>query len=548
MKKFLTFSIIVLSTLFLASCSNTVDEPDPGIIDTPKTCEEGQELNEDTDECIDIVYTDFNIVDSKEVADLMYYYSIGNKGVDIYNYKEDETSYVNIEGFMTQTQKLTKDLTFTIDNGLIVSYTRNLVSPYANAYGTNELVYTIVFDPNANTITINDLDIYSAINAPLESPMSELTIDSIEYVGPPLETVVTLDDYDMHIYEEDGNYYIPLYLASLFITGDVVNVYETDDSIILFDNGVDFDELEFLISRSPIESTTDILSVSENYLKLYFEYFYGLDEEFGYDFDTLIESYHLDEQISFNAYYTQFDQFLTDLDDIHTSLITPGYNDTNYTPAVNFEEGSRWDILYDAIGDNSCYFLTEEYDHFTEGSTMYVTVNGFSENTIYLVNDIIMNSTGIEDIVIDLRCNSGGSLLGVLELMTLLTDLPIPLNVYNPQTGTYEKQNIVNYTPKALDVNFFVLTSEVTFSGGNLFASFVKDMEAGLLIGTASSGGACAIDLSVMPDGSIFVASSNVVLRNTNDETTEFGISPDIIITEYIEYLTEFDFKSYLEQ
>ena len=148
--------------------------------------------------------------------------------------------------------------------------------------------------------------------------------------------------------------------------------------------------------------------------------------------------------------------------------------------------------------------------------------------------------------MIDLRCNSGGSLLGVLELMTLLTDLPIPLNVYNPQTGTYEKQNIVNYTPKALDVNFFVLTSEVTFSGGNLFASFVKDMNAGLLIGTASSGGACAIDLSVMPDGSIFVASSNVVLMNTNDEITEFGIIPDILLTEYIEYLTEFDFRSYL--
>ena len=81
----------------------------------------------------------------------MYYYSIGDKAMDIYNYKEDTTSYVNIEGFMTQTQKLTKDLTFTIDNGLIVSYSRQLVSPYANAYGTNELVYTILFDPNTNT-------------------------------------------------------------------------------------------------------------------------------------------------------------------------------------------------------------------------------------------------------------------------------------------------------------------------------------------------------------------------------------------------------------
>lgn len=548
MKKFITFSIIVLSSLFLASCKDTTEVPDdPIIIDEPKECEVGQELDVETDLCIDIILTDFTVVANKEVVDLMYHYSIGDKGMDIYNYKEDETSYVNIESFMNQTQKLMKALEFTENNGLEVSYTQKLYSPYANMYGTNELVYTTLFDPSENTITVNDFDFFSVINAPIESPMSQLTIDSLEYFGPPEVTVVALDDYDMHIYEEDGNYYIPLFLASLFITGDMVNVYETSDSIVLFDTGADFDDLEYIIDQSPMEADINILSTSENYLKLYFEYFYGLDEEFGYDFDSLIESYDLDEQSTFHDFYTEFDQFLIDLDDIHTSLITPGYNDNTYTPKINFEVDSRWDTMFEAINENSCYFLPEEFDLYTVDTTMYVTVNGFSENTIYLVHDIILNSIGVEDIVIDLRCNGGGMLLGVLELMTLLTDSPIPLNIYNPQTNTYEKQNIVNSLPRALDVNFFVLTSEVTFSGGNLFASLVRDLDAGILIGTPTSGGACAINLSIMPDGSIFVVSSNTVLMNASDETTEFGVAPDVLITEYIEFLTEFDFRSYLE-
>jgi C-terminal processing protease CtpA/Prc len=71
-------------------------------------------------------------------------------------------------------------------------------------------------------------------------------------------------------------------------------------------------------------------------------------------------------------------------------------------------------------------------------------------------------------------------------------------------------------------------------------------MEAGILIGTPSLGGACAINVTVLPDGSIFVASSNMVLMNANDEITEFGITPDIVITEYIDDITELDYNSYV--
>ena len=52
-----------------------------------------------------------------------------------------------------------------------------------------------------------------------------------------------LANYNMHIVDYDGNYYIPLYLANLLFTGSYINVYEMNNTIYLIDDTSDFDEL-----------------------------------------------------------------------------------------------------------------------------------------------------------------------------------------------------------------------------------------------------------------------------------------------------------------
>lgn len=80
------------------------------------------------------------------------------------------------------------------------------------------------------------------------------------------------------------------------------------------------------------------------------------------------------------------------------------------------------------------------------------------------------------------------------------------------------------------DLNFAVLTSDVSFSCGNLFPSMLKD--AGVpVIGETSGGGSCAIQAMCTADGFCFQISSFRSRLNMLDGTNiDPGVTPDIVI------------------
>jgi C-terminal processing protease CtpA/Prc len=63
----------------------------------------------------------------------------------------------------------------------------------------------------------------------------------------------------------------------------------------------------------------------------------------------------------------------------------------------------------------------------------------------------------------------------------------------------------------AYDYNWYVLTSSVTFSAANMFASMAKELGIPV-IGQQSSGGASSIGAFITPDGSAVMISTNNVL------------------------------------
>lgn len=528
MKKLLLYLFIITTSLILVSCDNT-DAPV-----TQPTCPEGQSYDEILDTCYTVDVTPSNVMvleSTKPIIDLMYYYTLNDASINIYKYNDETTPYINIDDFLTETYDLIVNIDVEYDETYTITYVDELHPYLANLYGFNEFRYDVVFNPIRNSIYVSDLNMYTMINGPTESPASDLILNDLDYEGPAEPFTVYLDDYDMKLIEEDGEFYLPLYLTDLFLTGDLVNIYETDDNIILYDVGSDFEELSTYTEGNQ-KNDLSVLKESENYLKLLFEYFYGLDTVTEDDYTQLISSLDLGNQTSFNDYYELLDSFLIDIDDLHTSLVFPGYNDDSYEKITEFEDGTRDQLFREAQEYYSCDTQTEEYTLETYGTTTIATVNQFTEFTGALAHQIYLTRDTTETLVIDLRCNSGGSLLGVLELLTTVTSEDIPLAAYNPQTNTYEVQYVQNYTPRYAGATVYVLTSEVTFSGGNLFASIVKDLNAGTIIGTPSTGGACAIGLTTLPDGSIIVYSSNFLLRNTNDEDIEYGIDPDIYMKD----------------
>lgn len=128
--------------------------------------------------------------------------------------------------------------------------------------------------------------------------------------------------------------------------------------------------------------------------------------------------------------------------------------------------------------------------------------------------------SGVKNLVLDVSLNSGGEDDPVGTLVSLLGDL-----------------------------NIVVMTSEITFSNGSVFAAKMKDYGYKMW-GRRTGGGACSIAQYVTPDGMIYqISSSRSHTTYKNRESIDSGTPVDIELTNEqmydIEYLNK-QFKTSL--
>ena len=146
----------------------------------------------------------------------------------------------------------------------------------------------------------------------------------------------------------------------------------------------------------------------------------------------------------------------------------------------------------------------------------------------------------VENFIVDITANGGGSADIVMAMTSLIMNKSY-LCHDNPLTGQralveYEVDRNFDgvFNKKDKDVkyklNFAVLSSDVSFSCGNLFPSMLKD--AGVpVVGEISGGGSCAIQAMCTADGFCFQISSFRARLNTlAGENIDAGITPDIPI------------------
>ncbi len=149
----------------------------------------------------------------------------------------------------------------------------------------------------------------------------------------------------------------------------------------------------------------------------------------------------------------------------------------------------------------------------------------------------------VENFIVDITANGGGSADIVMAMTSLIMNKSY-LSYDNPLTG---QRSIVEYEVDRnfdgvfdkkdkkvhYDLNFGVLTSQVSFSCGNLFPSMLKD--AGVpVIGETSGGGSCAIQAMCTADGFCFQISSFRSRLNTlSGENIDAGVTPTIPIDNH---------------
>lgn len=483
--------------------------------------------------------TDDGISFSKDlsVKDIASEYTFDAATLKVYTYDKDpHTSYVNIEEFIEILEGGLVELKVSKGRNLTLTH-RFEVPEDEEGFVTSFYSAKISISPNKNTISYSDIDLLYNMNVAMETEYESERVQYqyMEYVEGTHKVTIDLDPYGFDLLYEEDSYYMPLYLANMFLAGQYVHVYEMKDSLYIFD---DFSDLTELVNRFESDDTKKALNVAadtENFLALYFDYFYGLKDFKGIDsYQEVLKDYAIDEATTYEALNKEIDRFLGSHNDLHSSIVTAGYMDPEFIPL--HDGGDKSENFLSSYMDNACFNVSEELTSGGFEDIFVLQVNGFSFDTKDHLKLAMEEAKSYEEIIIDLRCNTGGALVGMLELASYLTDEDIQISYINPLTETKIAEVYEVNGEKYPKKNFYVLTSKTTFSAANLFASFVKDRELGILLGQDTSGGASAIQYMVLPTGAIIVTSSNFTFMNENEVIIEDGIQVDFSSDEYLLY------------
>ena len=219
----------------------------------------------------------------------------------------------------------------------------------------------------------------------------------------------------------------------------------------------------------------------------------------------------------------------------------------SYYAGISLNPGQE--IVYSQDGKTAMYmfdsfsFTTSDVLHGDDLEKLY------EEDTfmnILHVLETIKDKGGVENVILDISTNGGGTVGIMLKLLALLSeDNTAKINYFESTTnqivsmsGSVDSNQDGEYN--ALDVygndfNFYILTSDCSFSCANAFPCVAQLAKTAKIIGQKSGGGECAIAIHYLPNSQYVYHSSNLHLGYYNENAKEFigfesGATPDIKI------------------
>ena len=349
---------------------------------------------------------------------------------------------------------------------------------------------------------------------------------------------------------------------------------ETDTEPIsdIFNIRINLDETNFMKKTR----SQEIAEATYQELRFMMYELYGKTQNTAVrDFDNFIKDKDYKEDLlSLDAvkYDEAMSKFLLQgIDDCHTSIEYPSlFNEPTFAKAngylVKYEGTRRTDLTNNNIKNtnqrsdakvkagleivNETAFIA--FDKFSTNFELK-GINEYSDEDPNQYAEDVMNlflasfnkikkNENIKNVVIDLTCNSGGKTASMAFLISFLTrDPTISVNLqldesiveYHyqadlDQDGVFASEND-SFQGK---YNFYVLTSNTTFSCGNLFATTCKNNNLAKIIGQRSAGGSCIISYLTNSSGYLYHSSSEYinVLKTKDNEyvNNDFGVEVDI--------------------
>lgn len=496
------------------------------------------------------VETSYVTVDFENLADE---YTLDDAELPLYLETRDGVPYVDIEAFLSLLDGGDSRGAIALDLLNLVETERGLdiIYDWEDEETGESGSESIRFDIDENTVTVDSFDVFNAAQQSTDTDFGA-NLNLADYEMQEGEPVVfDLEAYDFKLLNHEGDHLMPFHIANLFFSGSMFDVYYNGDTLYGIDTYQVLDgDVTDTLQDSDLTNETMPETYREatyDYLAFSFDHFYGLKEDQGVDtyYDVFPEV--IAEKGGRNHYKALFDS-MNGLDDLHSWYNTTGFFTPSYDPSASIDDlGPRSQAFYAADDKLSQNYVCAQQgpSYYDDGRVARVPIHGFDEDTpeeFEAMLDTVSEKGTVEEVIVDLSCNTGGIVGGMLQVLGYMTDDLIPSYNINPSDGSstayYYEADIEKY-----DFEWHIFSSPKTFSAGNMMVQIAKDMGIATIIGQDSAGGAASIKANITPSGAILFMSSTSVSANADYESTEMGIEVDveIPIDEY------FDEKTILE-
>lgn len=428
------------------------------------------------------------------------------------------------------------------------SLTLNSIKQYISP--TNEENITlksyIKFDYAKQQITVSGFDFFESVKPYEPEGKLEFYDDSNNRFN---EFKIDLQKYKIDMLNNSGKIYLPFVMLNQLILGESENqLYFNGDKVYIFEfnqvhdskNNDDKKKLLSNAKNSPI--TLNQKHFQFNYLLFLLDNFYPIRSKNSETYKQFLENYKESILSDDNVKHFQaLNSLIYDLDDIHTKILVWGHQYVSdlekYIKEPNnselkerrkrFKEYER-KLLNLEIRHN----LNERDVRYTpDKQTAIIKIDIF---TRYLTDGIKKQlldakSKGAKNIVFDLTLNRGGSVQATWEILGYLANNKYKYNKYYPLSKDKVITNIKSKVDnKEFNFKYFILTSPINYSAGNMFAAVSKNNNLAKIIGYKSAGGGSEVRVSVLPTGTIIRRSGNYVLSDSDFKSYELGVKPDI--------------------
>ncbi len=387
--------------------------------------------------------------------------------------------------------------------------------------------------------------------------------------------VLPLSEYGIRLIARDGAYLTPLQTVSDFLVSPMANCccFFNGERLILSEEIMP--DCDFYYSVPTGERSEALTRLGCGELCLMLDSFYGLKEAHGVDsFARFFSDLGADALLAGDS-VEEADAALCDvllyyLDDLHSDFCGFSYLAGPHPEYVLWDgdSGTRWAEQYERYLEARENARPEGFPGYEEvGNTAYVTFDEFAvdlfaepwdyydpgfrrrtreEDTIALIiyahEQITREDSPVENVVLDLSCNTGGVVdAAVYTLSWFLGEASLSLqDTFTGASSVLRYRADVDLDHRfdegdaLADKNLFCLISPVSFSCGSLVPSLLKESGRVTLLGRTSGGGSCSVLSASTAWGTSFCISGNqryACLRNGSLYDVDRGADPDFVLT-----------------